>query len=195
MSSSTQASSAVSIRYAAALIDLAHDSKIVGKVEKDIQELDRMIAASEDLQKLLASPLVGTEGRIKAMSEIAKKAKFQKLTQNFLGLVSENNRTNALQGIIKAFHKELSKRRGEVNAEVQTAVALSAKQTKALQDMISKSVGSTVSLQASVNPDILGGMIVTVGSQMIDDSIARKLERLRVRMGKQANQNNLKEVG
>lgn len=195
MSTAIQASSVVSIRYAAALIDLAHDSKLVEKVEKDIKSLDAMIADSADLRTLLNSPLIGRKDQASAMAAITKKAKFQTLTAKFLGLIIENNRLNALEGVIKAFYKELSKRRGEVSAQVQTAAALSAKQTKALQEAISKSVGSSVLLQTSVEPSILGGMIVTVGSHMIDDSIARKLERLRVRMSKQANQNNLKEVG
>lgn len=195
MSTTPQASSVVSIRYAAALIDLAHDAKLVDKVENDVLALDSMIAGSADLQTLLKSPLIGKKDQAAAMTAIVKKAKFQELTIKFIGLIVENNRLSALEGVIQAFYKELSKRRGEVSAHVQTAAILSAKQTKALQEAISKSVGSNVLLQTSVEPGILGGMIVTVGSHMIDDSIARKLERLRVRMSKQSNQNNLKEVG
>ncbi len=195
MSTAPQASSIISIRYAAALIDLAHESKQIDKVESDIKSLDAMIANSADLRTLLKSPLIGKKDQAAAMAAIVKKAKLQTLTAKFIALIVENNRLNALDGVIQAFYKELSKRRGEVSAHVQTAAILSAKQTKALQEAISKSVGSNVLLQTSVEPGILGGMIVTVGSHMVDDSITRKLERLRVRMSKQSNQNNLKEVG
>jgi len=195
VSSAPQASSAVSIRYAAALIDLAYGSKGIEKVEKDIRDLDAMVQSSADLRTLLHSPLISEKDQAAAMEAIAKRAKFQELTRNFLGQLVKNGRLNALEGIAQAFYKELAKRRGEVNAQVVTATELSAKQTKELQAVISKSVGSQVSVDVKVDPAIMGGMIVTLGSYRVDDSIARKLERLRVRMGKQANQNNLKEVG
>jgi len=195
MSTVIQASSVVSIRYATALIDLAQDSKAANKVEKDIRALESMICESEDFRTLLRSQLIGRKDQAAAIEAISRESKFHTLTTKFLGVIIENNRLNALEGIVKAFYEELSRQRGDVNAHVQTASALSSKQAKALQEAISKSIGSNVSLEKSVKPEIIGGMIVTFRSQMIDDSIARKLERLRARMSKQENQNNLKEVG
>ncbi len=189
--------SAVSFRYAIALMDLAEEAKKLDKVEKDLSDLRSMISASADLSRLIRSPLVNAGKRGAALQALAEKAKFQDLTRNFLGVLSENGRLNALESIIEAFYGELSKRRGEITVNVQTAQDLSAKQQKALQDTISKAVGSEVFLHAKVEPGILGGMIVTVGSQMIDDSVARKLERLKAAMSKQSNENvvtNIKEA-
>ncbi len=196
MTSAAKASSAVATRYAVALIDLAEDKKNLSKVEKDLQELRSMIESSDDLSVLIRSPLVGKAQQEKALAALATKAKFQDLTQNFLGTLAQNARLSALEGIIAAFHAEISRRRGEVNVQVQVAQDMSAKQKKSLQDTISKTVGSDVTLDVRVDPSILGGMIVTVGSQMIDDSVARKLERLQAAMSKQSNQNlvNVKEA-
>ena len=196
MTSAAKASSAVATRYAVALIDLAEDKKNLSKVEKDLTELRSMIESSDDLSVLIRSPLVGKAQQEKALAALATKAKFQDLTQNFLGTLAQNARLSALEGIIAAFHAEISRRRGEVNVQVQVAQDMSAKQKKSLQDTISKTVGSDVTLDVRVDPSILGGMIVTVGSQMIDDSVARKLERLQAAMSKQSNQNlvNVKEA-
>ncbi len=148
-----------------------------------------MIESSADLQNLIRSPAGNRESQLNALMALATKAKFQKLTKNFLGVLAQNSRVNALEGIIAAALKEISQRRGEVTAKVQTATALTATQTKALQDSISKAVGADVMLEMTTDPAILGGMIVTVGSQMIDDSVRRKLERLHTAMSTGANQN------
>ncbi len=197
MTTAPQASSIVATRYAAALIDLAAGEKAIDKVEKDLQSLESMIEASEDLQSVIRSPLISRDQQEKAIAAIAQKAGLQKLTQNFLGVLVQNGRLYALEGILKAAANEFSKRRGEVTAQVQVANDLSAEQKKDLQSVISKAVGSDVSLEIEVDPDILGGTIVTVGSRMIDDSVRRKLARLRSAMSKQANENvtQIEEVG
>lgn len=196
MTSSVKASSAVASRYAVALIDLAEEKKKLDKVEKDLGELAAMIKGSQDLSLLIRSPLAGKMQQEKAMAALSAKAKFQDLTQNFIGVLARNGRLNALESVIEAFFVETSKRRGEVSVNVQVAQDLSAAQKKALEAAISKTVSSDVMLDIKVEPAILGGMIVTVGSQMIDDSVARKLERLQAAMSKQSNENqvNLKEA-
>ncbi|GJL85138.1 MAG: ATP synthase subunit delta [Micavibrio sp.] len=198
MTTAPQASSIVATRYAAALIDLAAGEKVVDKVEKDLQALESMIESSEDLQSVIRSPLINNDQQEKAMAALAQKAGFQTLTQNFLGVLVQNGRLYALEGILKAAANEFSKRRGEISAQVQVANDLSAKQKEELQAVISKAIGSNVSLEVKVDPDILGGTIVTVGSRMIDDSVRRKLARLRSAMSKQANENvvtKIEEVG
>ncbi len=198
MTAAPQVSSIVSARYATALIDLAEAAKKIDTVESDLNNLESMIKSSDDLKLMIRSPLVNRKQQEKAISALAQKAKFHELTANFLGVLINNRRLYALETILKAARKELSHRRGEISAQVQTATALSAKQISGLQGVISKAVGSDVFLEAKVDPDILGGMIVTVGSRMIDDSVRRKLERLRSAMSKQANQNvvtKIEEVG
>lgn len=196
MSAATPVSTVVTSRYARAFIDLAAENKAIDKVEKDLSELSAMIESSHDLKNLIRSPAGSAESTLNAMLALADKAKFQKLTRNFLGTLVQNGRLNALEAIIVASRKLLSERRGEISAKVQTASALSPAQTKALQESISKAVGANVMLEAVTDPEILGGMIVTVGSQMIDDSVRRKLERLHGAMVHGgANQNTtLKQV-
>lgn len=189
MTSAPQVSSMVSKRYAGALIDLAVQNRALEAVEKDVKALESMVADSDDLKSLIRSPLFSADQQRKAIGAIAAKAKFHKLTTNFLNVLAENRRLNALEGLLKAIKQGLSEHRGEVKATVKTASALTAAQTKALQSAISKAVGSDVSLEAKTDPDILGGMIVTVGSHMIDDSVRRKLERLKNAMHGGANQN------
>ncbi len=166
-------------RYATALLEMAADAKVLDKVERDLHELAAMLAASSDLQSLVRNPLVSRTQQKRAVEALAKSAQFQLLTQNFLGVLAENRRLSALSAVIKAFRTEAAQRRGEVEAHVQTAYALTPAQTDALQKELSKALGSNVTLNVQVAKDLLGGMIVTVGSRMIDDSLKRKLERLK----------------
>ena len=194
---SAKASHAVTSRYALALIELAQESNRIQQVERDLNELGAMIAASADLTTVISSPSLSRDQQAKAIMAIADKAKFDGLTRNFLGVLVKNRRLGAVQGITEAFRTELSRRRGEVAVEVQTAQDMSASQLESLQRAIAKGLGRDVALKAKVEPSILGGMIVTIGSKMIDDSVARKLERLKAAMSRQSNQNiqTVKEVG
>jgi F-type H+-transporting ATPase subunit delta len=194
---SAKASHAVTSRYALALIELAQESNKIQQVERDLNELASMIVASSDLATVISSPSLSSDQQFKAIMAIADKAKFEGLTRNFLGVLVKNRRLGVIQGITDAFRTELSRRRGEVAVEVQTAQDMSASQFEALQRAIAKGLGRDVALKAKVEPSILGGMIVTIGSKMIDDSVARKLERLKAAMSRQSNQNiqTVKEVG
>ncbi|MCB9983419.1 MAG: F0F1 ATP synthase subunit delta [Rhodospirillales bacterium] len=197
MSSSSQASSVVSQRYARALIELAEESKKLDKVEKDLQDLKAMIESSDDLQTAIRSPLYSEQSLLNVVGALADKAKFQDITKNFLGLLVKNGRLGGLQKILDAFAGALDKRRGAIAVNVEVAQDLSAGQQKDLETALSKAIGKDVAVSASVKPDLLGGMVVTVGSLMIDDSVRRKLERLKVSMGSGANENtvsNLSEV-
>lgn len=186
----------VSVRYASAFLDMAAAQGVVEKAEKDMGELAKMLDASAELQILTRNPLTGRKAQEKAIIALSNQAQFNDLTARFLGVLAQNGRLAALPGIIKAFGNELRKRRGEVQAEVQTAFALTPAQTKALQEQIGKAMGTHVTLDVSVNPDLLGGMTVTVGSRMIDDSVRTKLQRLQRAMTGGSNQNqSLKEVG
>ena len=195
MSSSKQASSIVSKRYANALIELAEEGKTLSKVEQDLQDLSAMIRDSDDLAFTIRSPLNNEAALLKAMNAVSDKAKFQDITKNFLSVLVQNRRLTALPKIIEAFEASLSGRRGGITVDVDVAQDLSAKQKEELQAALSKAIGKEVAINARVEPGILGGMIVTIGSYMIDDSVRRKLERLKVSMGSGANENiSLKEV-
>lgn len=190
MSTANQASSLVCQRYANALIKQAEVVKKLDKVEKDLHDLFAMIKGSDDLRAVIRSPLLSASALQNAMGAIADKAKFQDVTKNFLGTLIANSRLNALEKIIDAFGDALAKKRGEMKVDVQVAQDLSAKQKKELEASLSKALGGDVSINLRVEPAILGGMIVTVGSRMIDDSVARKLSRLKAAMGSQANENS-----
>jgi F-type H+-transporting ATPase subunit delta len=187
---SEKTSGATALRYATALVDTAYDSKKNDAVEKDLHELSAMIDASTDLQNLIKSPLISRKEQQDAVVAIAQKAKFQGITANFLALLAQNRRLNMVGAIMKAAHKDMANRRGEVAAQVQSAFKLSPAQEKALQEALTKAVGKTVAVNVEVQEDLIGGMVVTVGSQMIDDSVKRKLERLKIAMKSNANNNS-----
>lgn len=197
MSSSAPISSIVHTRYASALIDLAEQGKAVDKVKKDLDALLEVIQESGELSEVIASPLISREKQSAVVGAIIKKAKPNKLTANFLGVLVENRRLGALPGIIKTFNKIIAERSGVVEVSLETAVKLTAAQAKEFQKKIEKALGCSVSIEEKVTPEIIGGVIVTIGSYMIDDSVCRKLDRLGVALKSNANQNtvqNLKEV-
>lgn len=186
---SKQTSGAAALRYATALVDIAVETGKIDAVEKDLNDLEAMIAASEDLQTLIHSPLLSRVQQQEAVQAIAAKAKFQGITSNFLALLAQNRRLNMLVAMINAVRMDISRRRGEISAYVQSAFKLSPAQEKSLQESLSKAVGQAVAVNVEVKEDLIGGLVVTVGSQMIDDSVKRKLERLKIAMKSNANNN------
>ncbi len=197
MSSSVPVSSVVISRYAGALMDLAEDTKSVSKIEKDFAGLKKMIEESDDLHSVLNSQSISASQQMAVVEDICEKAKFQKLTHNFLGVLVENRRLNALCGVIESFSKIAAERAGHVSVSIETAEKLSAAQEKDIKSKIEKALGTSVTIEPKVTPEIIGGMIVTIGSYMVDDSVRRKIERLGVALKSNANQNtiqNLKEV-
>lgn len=198
MSSTAPISSVVYTRYAGALIDLAEQSKLIKDIQKDVLALEAMIESSKDLQEVISSPLISREKQELAIVALSEKAKFIDLTKNFLGVLVQNRRLNALPGIITQFNKIMTVKSGQVEVSVESAVELTAAQTKEFKQKIEAALGTSVSIEQVVSPDIMGGLIVTIGSYMIDNSVRRKLERLGVALKSNANQNtvqNLKEVG
>lgn len=189
MSTAKRVSSVVTSRYANALLDLATEKKLVDKVEADMKDLEAMLVASDDLRLMVSDPRISQQAQKDLVTELAKKAKLQTLTSNFLNVLIENGRLNALEPIITAIHKNLAKMRGQSVAQVKVAQDLTAAQRKELEAALSKASGSTVSLNVEVDPSLLGGMVVTLNSRMIDDSVAGKLERLRLAMGSGSNEN------
>jgi F-type H+-transporting ATPase subunit delta len=174
--------SGLATRYAAALFDLADSKKALDAVAADLTALQKMIAESADLRRMMDSPILDREAQTRAMSAIVKAAGFNELTQKFAGLIAQNRRLFALPAIIKAFLKLLADRRGELTAEVTAARALTSDQQAAVAEAIRKAVGSKVSIDLKVDPSLLGGLVVQVGSRMIDSSLKTKLQRLQLAM-------------
>ena len=164
--------------YAAALFDLADAGKELYSVAGDLARFDKMIDGSDDLKRLLQSPVISRDDQGRAISAIGEKAELSRLTRNFLGLVAQNRRLFALQGMIRAYHAILSARRGEVTAEVTSATPLSERHLSELNEALGKSVGAKVTIQSSVDPGLLGGLIIKIGSRMIDSSLKTKLKKL-----------------
>jgi F-type H+-transporting ATPase subunit delta len=169
-------------RYAAALFELADSKKALDAVAADLTQLQRMIAESADLRSMMNSPLLDRAEQTKGMVAVVKAAGFNDLTQKFAGLIAQNRRLFVLPAIIRAFLKLLADRRGEMTAEVTAARPLTSDQQAAVAEAIRKAVGSKVSIDLKVDPELLGGLVVRVGSRMIDSSLKTKLRKLQLAM-------------
>ncbi|MCB2107422.1 MAG: F0F1 ATP synthase subunit delta [Rhodobacteraceae bacterium] len=181
-SSVGQQTGGLAARYASALYDLADQEGSLDAVAADLKGVKQLIADSEDFRRFLKSPVISRTEQSKGIAAIAAKAGFNALTVKFLGLVAANRRLFALVGMIDAFLATLARRRGEVSAEVTSAVPLSEQQSNALASALKQTVGRAVALSAKVDPAILGGLVVKVGSRMVDSSLKSKLQRLKLVM-------------
>ena len=170
-------------RYAAALFDLAKDAKQIPEVEADLAKFQALLDMSDDLKRMVRSPVISANDQSKALSAVLAKAGIGGLAGNFLKLVASNRRLFAAADMIKGFKNLAAKGRGETSAEVTSAVALSAAQITALKDTLKASGGKDVTLHTRIDPSLLGGIIVKVGSRMIDSSLKTKLQNLKVVMG------------
>ena len=166
-------------RYAQALFDLAIDQKQVAAVEADLKSLKAAIADSRDLRVLLASPTFSAEDKGKGLAAIAKKAKFSATPQKFLGLLAANGRAGALAETISAFEKLAAAARGAVSAEVITAVPLTSAQSKGVAQALRQALGKDPEISTRVDPALLGGIKVKVGSRLFDASLRSKLDSLK----------------
>lgn len=182
MSNDFAPTSGVAGRYASALFDLAREAGAIEAIEADLSALGDLITTSDDFASFIKSPVYGRDDQMSAIGALVQKAGFNPLTANFLKLVASNRRLFALPDAIRAFAALAASDRGEVSAEAVTAAALSDEQTKALRLEIERKVGRSVNLETRVDPDLLGGLIVKIGSKMIDASLKTKLTRLKTVM-------------
>ena len=169
-------------RYAKALFDLAIENKALDAVSKSLGGLQATLSESPEMASLTTNPMIGRVDSAKAMAAIAKALKLDALTSNFLGVLAGNSRLSQLGSIISAFNAMAASHRGEVTAQVTSAHKLDAAQITALKTNLKARIGSDVAVETSINPDILGGLIVKIGSQMIDSSISTKLNTLALAM-------------
>lgn len=169
-------------RYAGALFELAIDSGELDTVAKDMNAFGKLLSESEDLRRLVSSPVFSAEEQQSAISAVLDKSGIKGLVANSLLLITHNRRLSAISDIIKAFNALHARHKGEVSAEVTSAVELSDDQLKELKSTLKAAVGQDVDLIKSVDPTLLGGLIVKVGSRMIDSSLRTKLNNLETTM-------------
>jgi F-type H+-transporting ATPase subunit delta len=165
-------------RYASALFDLARESKAIEAVEASLTTLESAMAQSDDLRRLVASPLVARGAAANAIKAVAASLKLDALTSKLLGVLASSRRLNQTTPVISAFRSLAAYHRGEASATVTTAHPLDDKQVAALKAKLKSRVGRDVAVTMKTDPAILGGLIVKIGSQMIDGSIRTKLNTL-----------------
>jgi F-type H+-transporting ATPase subunit delta len=169
----------VGARYAQALFDLSKETGATAKVEADLRALSAMRVESVELRRMLDSPTFNSETKGKVLAALADRAKFNPTTRKFLGLIAANGRAGALASATSAFIAKAAAERGAVSAEVTTAVALTAAQAKGLKAALALSLGKDPEIETRVDPSILGGLKVRVGSRLYDASLRSKLDSLR----------------
>lgn len=165
-------------RYATALFELATESKAIDKVEASLSTVAKAIGESADLKSLTNNPVLTRNDAKKAIAAVAKSLKLDPLTAKTLGVLAENRRLAETAAVARAFATLAASHRGEVTAEVTSAHALSAAQSKALAAKLKARVGSNVAITSKVDPSLLGGLTVKIGSTMIDTSIKTRLNSL-----------------
>ncbi len=178
--------SGVAERYASSLFELALEANSTEAIGTELTRLEALIADSEDFRRLITSPVFSAEDQLKAISAIADRAGFEGLVGNFLRVVAGNRRLFAVPGIIRAYRAIDARHRGEVSAEVTSAHALTAEQEAELKAALESVTGKDVAIHVTVDPSLMGGLIVKVGSRQIDTSLRSKLSTLKLA---------LKEVG
>jgi len=166
-------------RYAQALFDLAKDQGSTKPVEADVKSLKSALADSRDLRILIESPAFSSDDKGKGLAAIAAKAAFHETTRKFLGLLAANGRASALPAVIQAFEKLAADARGEVQAQVVTALPLTSAQAEGVAQALRQALGKAPQIETRVDPAILGGIKVRVGSRLFDASLRSKLDSLK----------------
>ena len=165
-------------RYALALFELANEQKKLEAVGQDLAAVSQALAESAELKALTTSPLVGREEAVRAVAATARAMKLDTITGNFLGVLAKNRRLGQLPNVIRAFNTLSARHRGELTAEVTSAHSLDDGQVDAIKQNLRTRMGRDIAVDLNVDPAILGGLVVKIGSQMIDGSIRTKLNNL-----------------
>ena len=169
-------------RYATALFDLAKDAKQLDEVGTELNNFSQLIKDNAELTRLVESPVFTADQQSKAINAIVAASGLKGLTANFISLVAKNRRLFAINAMIKAYRGLVSLEKGEITAEVLSAAKLTKAQTDALKKALKDAVGKEVQLELSVDPSILGGLRVKVGSKLVDNSLRTKLNNLKLAM-------------
>jgi F-type H+-transporting ATPase subunit delta len=170
-------------RYATALFELALENKAVDKVKKDLERFDALVEYNADLSRLVRSPVFGADEQLRALGAILDKAGIRGMAANFLRVITTNRRLFAVRDMVRAYRALVARHKGEVTAQVTVANKLTEKNLDALKSAI-KSVtgGKDIDLDVKVEPALIGGLIVKLGSRMIDSSLRTKLNAIKFAM-------------
>ena len=169
-------------RYAVALFDLAKEKDEIDGTEDDLIVLESMLDSSAELNRLIHSPVIARDEQGRAMAAVVEKIGLGDLTKNFIGLLARNRRLYVLRRIIRSFVELSAMARGEVTADVASATPLSKLQLSAIADQLSREVGKDVVVRSRVDGNLLGGLVVKIGSRMVDNSLRSKLQRMKLVM-------------
>ena len=169
----------VSGRYATALFDLARDEKSVDTVKADLARFSAMLADSADLARLVRSPVFSSDMQSKALSAVLEKAEITGIAAKFLKVLTANRRLFAVTDVIRAYGALVAKFKGEATADVTVAEALSDKNLDALKSALKSVTGKDVALNVKIDPSIIGGLVVKLGSRMVDSSLRTKLNSIK----------------
>lgn len=172
----------MSHRYASALFDLAKEENALPAVEKDVATLKALLEASADLRRLFGSPVFSIEDQVRALDAVLKHAEVGGLVANFMRVVARNRRLFAAPAMLEIFGEIAAQDRGETVAVVTSAEPLSETQLTALREALAEKAGGTVKLETKVDPSLIGGLVVKLGSQMIDTSVKTRLASLKTAM-------------
>jgi F-type H+-transporting ATPase subunit delta len=166
-------------RYATALFDLAKEANAIDQVQADLARFDALVAESADLDRLVRSPAFSTGEQLKALTAVLDRAGISGLAGNFLKLVTSNRRLFAARDMIRAFNEFVAQHKGEATAQVTVAEPLKDEHTQALRSALNAVSGKNVSLDIKVDPAIIGGLVVKLGSRMVDSSLRTKLNAIK----------------
>lgn len=186
MSEPASISTGIAARYATAMFELAQESGALDALEADVATLEAALADSAELRDVIASPIYGRDETAGAIGGVADAMGLNAMTGNTLRLMAQKRRLFVLPALLRQLRERIAAHKGEVTADVVSSKALTKAQAAKLQKALSASVGREVKLNTSVDESLIGGLVVKVGSRMIDTSIRTKLSAL---------QNTMKEVG
>ena len=171
--------SGVSGRYATALFELARDEKSIDAVRSELDRFEAMLADSADLKRLVRSPVFSADSQSKALAAVLDKAGITGISANFLRVLTTNRRLFAVSDVIRAFRALVARFKGEATADVTVAETLSDKNLDALKTALKAVTGKEVALNVKVDPSIIGGLVVKLGSRMVDSSLRSKLNSIK----------------
>jgi F-type H+-transporting ATPase subunit delta len=165
----------IAARYASALFDIADERHALDQIAGDLEKLKALLAENPDLRGAMRNPMFSSDSQGKAITEIGKAAGLSSVILSFLGVLARNRRLFALDAVADAFLAELARRRGQMSVDVTSAQPLTADQTARLTEKLNQSLAAKVRINAKVDPSLLGGLVVKIGSKLIDSSIRTKL--------------------
>ena len=182
MASQLASGSLISDRYAAAIYDLAFENQAIDVVLNDLELLKKIIQENKELKLLVKSPLIASNDKLQILLKLTKKQSGSEMTNTFLKVISKNKRFASLTSIISQFININAQKRGDVLADITSADELSDKQKDDIKDHLRTILGNKLSLNFKVDNKIIGGLIIKIGSKMIDTSLANKINKLKIAM-------------